>query len=126
MKITLIGSTRFERAFKEANKRLTCAGHVVYSVACLSHSEGLRPTEDQAAMYDLTHLAKIVASDAVLVLDVNGYLGKSCKREIAWAQMTGKILSYLSTGGQQINPGVDLSDLRDEARIKGLDVEDRR
>ena len=45
---------------------------------------------------DLVHLAKILNSDAIVVLDVNGYIGKSAAKQIEWAEIMGKEIYYLS------------------------------
>lgn len=46
---------------------------------------------------DALHLRKIDLADEVLVLDVDGYIGQSTSREIAYAQRNGKRVRYLST-----------------------------
>lgn len=93
MKITLCGSTRFKKEYQEANIRLTIAGHVVYTVASMMHADGDNITPIQKENLDLVHLAKILNSDAIVVVgEVDGkpYIGESTRREIVWAQMHGK------------------------------------
>ena len=48
----------------------------------------------QKARVDELHLRKLDLSDAVLVIDVNGYIGESTKREIAYAEAIGKPVYY--------------------------------
>lgn len=102
MKITLCGSTRFKKEFELANERLTLAGHVVYSVAFFGHAraEPLDPWAKQRL--DLVHLAKILASDHVVVVgSLDGcapYVGESTRREIFWAEMNGRGVGYSLTG----------------------------
>ena len=94
MKITLCGSTRFKDEFEYVNERLTLAGHVVYSVAFFGHKREtpLDPWEKQRL--DLVHLAKILASDAILIVgSVDGktpYIGESTRRERWWALINDK------------------------------------
>ena len=97
MRLTLCGSLRFEKQFKEMNKRLTLAGHVVYSVACYPSDNDGKDwySPEQKAVLDTVHLAKIDNSDGIVVLDVDGYIGDSTKREIAHAEKTGKRVWYL-------------------------------
>lgn len=98
MKITLCGSTRFEAAYKEANTLLSLRGHVVYSIAWAKETEsaavpGTKMDHETKENLDLVHLAKILNSDAIVVLGwENGrpYIGESTRREIVWAQMNNK------------------------------------
>ena len=93
MKLCLIGSSRFKEQYDELNKRLTLAGHVVYSIAQVSTSAGAELPEEQKTILDLVHLRKIQESEGVvLVTDATGYYGFSTKREIMWARMLGKSL----------------------------------
>ena len=90
MKITLCGSTKFMDLYHEANRRLTLAGHLVYSVAVSVHGDW-KPTEEDKAKLDMVHLMKIDASDAILVVsDSTGYVGDSTRREIFYASLRGK------------------------------------
>ena len=95
-KITLCGSTRFKKAFVEWNARLTLEGNLIYSVAMWSHSDKLKPNEDQKILLDKVHFAKIDNSDEIFVLDVNGYIGESTRNEINYALKIGKVIKYLS------------------------------
>lgn len=91
MKITLIGSARYEKKFKELNKQLTLAGHVVYSLAVYPSDEGEKDwyTPEQKEMLDEVHLAKIDNSDAVYVICEDGELGESTTREVLYAERIG-------------------------------------
>lgn len=106
MKICLIGSTQFLRGYQELTRKLTLAGHIVYTVSMVNPYErgevdcNLAP-EDKETL-DLVHLRKIVESDAVvLVTNKARYIGDSTRRELKWAGMLGKEL-YLP--GDKIVP----------------------
>lgn len=102
MKITLIGSARFEKEFLEWTERLTLRGHVVYGLAVYPSAKGGNKdwySESTKTMLDLVHLAKIEESDAVVVLNVGGYVGESTAREVAWAKIRGRALYYLESRG---------------------------
>ena len=97
-RLTLCGSTRFGDAFDFWNTHLTLAGNAVYSVAVDAHSE-LRdalPTESEKTLLDQVHLMKIKNSDAIFVLDINGYIGASTTKEIAFAKSNEKRIYFLS------------------------------
>lgn len=98
MRITLCGSARFEHEFKDMNKRLSLEGHVVHTLACYPSDEGGKDwyTVEQKAILDEVYLWKIDNSSAILVLNVDGYIGEGCKREIRYAQRTGKRIFFLS------------------------------
>jgi nucleoside 2-deoxyribosyltransferase len=49
----------------------------------------------QKAALDELHLRKIELADEVLVLNVNGYVGESTRREISYAEQLGKPVHWL-------------------------------
>ena len=46
-------------------------------------------------MLDDMHLRKIDLADEIFVINVGGYNGESTRREIAYAEKTGKKVRYL-------------------------------
>lgn len=93
-KITLCGSTRFRDEYELWNKRLTLAGFLVYSVSGFGHSGDDFSAEEKERL-DFVHLAKIDASNAIVVINPGGYVGASTAREIAHASRTGKRVYFL-------------------------------
>lgn len=94
--ITLCGSTRFKDEYLAAQKRLTLEGNIVISVGLFGHSGDNEVwTEGTKAMLDDMHLRKIDMADEIFVINVGGYIGESTRREIAYAQKSGKIVKYL-------------------------------
>lgn len=94
--ITLCGSTRFKDAFIEAQKQLTLEGNIVISVGLFGHSGDNEVwREGTKEMLDDMHLRKIDMADEVFVINVDGYIGSSTKKEIEYAVSTGKIVKYL-------------------------------
>lgn len=94
--ITLCGSTRFKEQFFEVQKKLTLEGYIVISVGLFGHSGDDEVwTEGTKEMLDKMHLSKIDLADEIFVINVNGYVGESTKREIKYAKSTGKIVNYL-------------------------------
>lgn len=92
MKITLCGSAKFEKEFKEANKKLTLAGHVVYSLAVYPSDEGGKDWYNalEKQLLDIAHKKKIRNSDAVLLIAPGGYIGDSTKSELKYADAMNK------------------------------------
>ena len=94
--VTLCGSTRFKEQYMEIQKRLTLEGCIVISVGLFGHSgdeEVWKPGTKE--MLDDMHLRKIDMADEIFVINVGGYIGESTRREIAYAEKTGKKINYL-------------------------------
>ena len=96
--VCLCGSTRFMDAFHEAGWRLTLGGYIVLTVGVCKHAEdhgGEALGPEVAAQLDELHLRKIDLAEWVFVLNVDGYVGDSTRREILYAQEHGKQVTYL-------------------------------
>lgn len=91
MKLTLCGSARFEEQFHKYNERLTLAGHVVYSLAVFHYWY----TDEEKMILDSVHKSKIANSDAIVVLNVDGYVGESTQSEINFAMRRSKGIYWL-------------------------------
>src|SRR5262245_55532190 len=98
MRITLCGSARFEATIHEWNEKLSLAGHVVYALAVYPSSKGGAKdwyTPAQKEMLDSVHLDKIANSEAIVVVNVDGYTGESTQREIAFARANKKAIYWV-------------------------------
>lgn len=94
--VTLCGSTRFKEQFFEVQKKLTLKGYIVISVGLFGHSGDDEVwTDGVKEMLDRMHLSKIDMADEIFVINVDGYVGESTKREIAYAKSKGKTVNYL-------------------------------
>lgn len=108
MKITLCGSARFENHFKLWNEVLSLAGHTVYSLAVYpSDKAGQKSwyTEEEKIILDKVHKDKIKASNAILVLNVFGYVGESTLSEINFAIEKQKDIYALESWGKGFGIG---------------------
>lgn len=100
--ICLCGSTRFSEAYQQANLQETLAGHIVLTIgADMKSDERLfadmspeKLTQVKANLDEL-HLRKIDLADEILVLNVNGYVGDSTRREIRYAKAKRKNIRWL-------------------------------
>lgn len=97
MKITLCGSGKFEKEFKQWNKDLSLKGHIVYGMSTYASEQGAKDwfTPDQKATLDLVHIGKIENSEAIVVLNVGGYIGDSTRKEIKYAKRIGRRIFFL-------------------------------
>jgi hypothetical protein len=107
MKITLCGSGKFETQFKNWNKRLSLGGHVVYGMSTYASEQGGSKdwfTPEQKLMLDAVHMGKIQNSEAVLILNVGGYIGESTRREMDFAMVQEKDLYFLEIPNPEDGP----------------------
>ena len=88
--VTLCGSTRFKEQFMEVQKRLTLEGYIVISVGLFGHSG-----DNEVWQPGTKDLRKIDLADEIFVINVGGYIGESTRREITYAEKTGKKVNYL-------------------------------
>jgi hypothetical protein len=98
--VTLCGSTRFKEEYETVNRILELNDWIVLTVASYYHSEkdaSLRKwIERNKVKLDKLHLAKIEISQAIVVVDVDGYIGKSTRSEIRHAKQRNKVVLYWS------------------------------
>jgi|SRR5579859_7395026 len=98
--VVLCGSTRFSAAFRIANFQETLAGKIVLTIGVDTKSDSDlllagEITQADKERLDELHLRKIDLADEVFVLNVNGYLGDSTRREIAYAMEHSKPIRWL-------------------------------
>ena len=100
--ICLCGSTKFIDHFAILAWKLEKEGAIVLGLHLLPKSyteqadhqaefEGIKEQMDEL------HLRKIDLCDEIIVLNVDGYIGESTRKEIEYAQKLGKPINYLET-----------------------------
>lgn len=119
MKICLCGSTRFMDQYQEANRALTLAGHIVYSVAAISTGNHSEISHDEKLTLDAVHLKKIAESDAIMIVgrqeDGSLYIGDSTRREILFARVWGKEVFFYENDEKVKGPAGDFAEDLSEA-----------
>ena len=96
--VCLCGSTRFMQAFFDAGWKFTLEGKIVLSVGVCKHAEhhgGEALGQKIANKLDELHLRKIDLADSVFVLNVDGYIGESTRKEIEYAKSKDRPIAYL-------------------------------
>ncbi|MNV60549.1 hypothetical protein D3C71_1530150 [compost metagenome] len=93
--ITLCGSTKFKQQFSEVMKDLTLKGNIVLTLGFFEQSENIKLTNEQFKLFEEVHYYKIDMSDEIYVVNVNGYIGESTKKEIEYAIEHNKKVTYL-------------------------------
>ena len=93
--ITLCGSTKFKNEFIKVQKELTLKGKIVISLGLFGHSGDHEVWEDgvKEMLVDM-HKRKIDMADAIMVIDIDGYIGESTKKEIEYAKSRGKFIYF--------------------------------
>jgi hypothetical protein len=91
MIITLCGSTKFIKEFNNANMWLTMHGNIVLTVGSFHHSDNDPEIRDiimkNKTTLDYLHKTKISMSNAVMIIDVNNYIGDSTREELEYARL---------------------------------------
>ena len=90
--VCLCGSTRFSEAYQQANLEETMVGRIVLIIGCDIKSDAdLFAGWDKEGVDALKtrlnelNLRKINLADEILILNVDGYIGESTRREIEYA-----------------------------------------
>ena len=96
--ITLCGSSKFKEEFIEVAEKLSLEGNIIISLGLFGHADNKYDTvitDEIKEMLDKAHMQKIEMSDAIFVINKNGYIGKSTKNEIKYAMSLDKEVIYL-------------------------------
>lgn len=93
--ITVCGSLRFVKEIMEISEKLELQGNCMLTPICnLSNPSKDCYTEQEILMLGKMHKEKIKLSDAILVVNVNGYIGNSTRKEIEFAKALNKEILY--------------------------------
>lgn len=90
--ITICGSFKYIDEMKKISEKLCLEGNCVlspmYPISNKKYSD-----EDKIILGKM-HLERIKISDAILVVDINSYIGDATKKEIEFAKRLGKEIIY--------------------------------
>ncbi len=93
--ITVCGSLKYQKEMMEAAEKMNCQGNCmltpVYPTKAITDY-----TEAELAISREMHFERIRISDAILVLNINNYIGDNTKKEIDFAKSLGKEIIYYS------------------------------
>ena len=92
--VTICGSYKLKKEMIDIAEKLTLEGNCVLMPNELSRNSKDDYTLEEALMIDKMHKEKIKLSDAILVVNVNGYIGSSIKSEIEYAKNLNKEIIY--------------------------------
>lgn len=92
--ITVCGSYKFKKEMIEITEKMALEGNCMITPIELSKPDKNAYTEDEISMLGKIHKEKIKISDAILVVNINGYIGDSTKSEIEYAKSLNKEIIY--------------------------------
>lgn len=95
MVVTLCGSSRFKKEILEVAHDLTLQGEIVLAPFVFHHADNEEISMEMLLQLDNLHKEKIEMSDAIFVVNVNGYIGESTYSEIDWARRKKKNIYFL-------------------------------
>lgn len=91
--ITLCGSLKFKKEMMKVAEKMTLDGYCVLTPVYPT-SNNIKKTEEELIKLKEGHFKKIELSDAILVVNVNYYIGESTRLEIEYAKSLGKEIMY--------------------------------
>lgn len=90
--VTICGSMKYKEKMMEIAKELEIKKKYVV-IQCVYSND--RFSEDEQQILADLHYNKIEISDAIYVVNVDGYIGNSTAKEIEYAKKLGKEVMYL-------------------------------
>ena len=99
--ITICGSTKFPEELTAAVGELTHAGWLLFPVGVTPASRTI--DDAKKVMLNDIHQQKIRMSDAIYVVNKDGYIGKSTAYEIRYAHLWKRSVYYMEGDGDHVN-----------------------
>ena len=91
--ITLCGSIKFQKEMMIVAEKMALEGDCILTPVYPT-IENLKRSEEQLQKLKEEHFKRIELSDAILVINVNNYIGNSTSLEIQYAKELGKETIY--------------------------------
>ena len=91
--VTLCGSLKFQNEMMKIAQDMALEGYCILTPVYLT-SNVINITDKQLLKLKEEHLQRIELSDAILVVNVNNYIGESTNFEIEYAQKLDKEIMY--------------------------------
>ena len=91
--ITLCGSLRFQKQMMTIAEKMALEGNCILSPV-YPVIENYERTDEQLRMLKEAHFKRIKLSDAILVINIDNYIGNSTNLEIEYAKKLGKEIIF--------------------------------
>lgn len=92
--ITVCGSYQFKNEMMEITEMMALKGNCMITPIHLTKQDKGAYTEEELLTLGKMHYEKIKLSDAILVVNVKGYIGNSTQKEIEYAENLNKEVLY--------------------------------
>lgn len=92
--ITVCGSLRFMKEIMEITEKMDLQGNCMLSIVYPTRTDKDDYTEEEKVVLREMHKERIKISDAILVVNVDNYIGSSTKSEIEFAKSLNKEIIY--------------------------------
>ena len=91
--VTLCGSLKFKNEMMTVAEKMALEGYCILTPV-YPVSDKMERTKEQLIKLKEAHFKRIELSDAILVVNINNYIGDSTKLEINYAKKLGKEIIY--------------------------------
>lgn len=91
--ITVCGSLKYQKEMMEITEQLGKKGNCMLTPVYPTSSKN-DYTQEEIKIVGKMHLERIKLSDAILVININNYIGESTKKEIEFAKSLNKEIIY--------------------------------
>ena len=92
--VTICGSMKFRNEMMMISEKLELEQRYVV-IQCIYGDSSKEYNEFEIKILSQLHFEKIKISDAIYVVNVNGYIGEATKKEIEFAKSLNKEILYL-------------------------------
>lgn len=91
--VTLCGSLKFKNEMMSVAEKMSLEGYCILTPVYLI-SDNIEITKEQILKLKEEHFKRIELSDAILVVNINNYIGDSTNIEIEYAKRLDKEIIY--------------------------------
>ena len=91
--ITLCGSLKFKKEMMTIAEKMALDGYCILTPV-YPVSDDIKRTKEQLIKLKEAHFKRIELSDAILVVNINNYIGESTNLEIDYTKKIGKEIIY--------------------------------
>ena len=92
--VTICGSMKFRNEMMMISEKLELKQRYIV-IQCIYGDSSREYNESEMEILSKLHFEKIKISDAIYVVNVNGYIGEATKKEIEFAKSLNKEILYL-------------------------------
>lgn len=92
--ITICGSMKYKQEMMEVGEKFALEGNCIITPLFTTRQNKDEYTKEDINNLKLAHFKRIELSDAILVVNVGGYIGESTKLEIEHAKSLNKEIIY--------------------------------